>query len=61
MFLFLYKQEDFVSIEMIGLQIKASWNLGSGKKTLEHPLKLIRNREEQPDDPDIWYHISYKR
>lgn len=54
-------KDDFVAIELMEMHIKASWDLGSGVKTIIHPLRLVKNREDQPDDPDVWYHISFER
>lgn len=51
---------DFISVEMINLHIKASWDLGSGLRTLIHPLKMSYLNDEA-DDPDNWYEIRLDR
>jgi hypothetical protein len=56
-------QADYVAIEMVNGQIKASWDLGSGVKSLLHPLKLILNIEDpkKPDELDHWFQIYFER
>ncbi|XP_021959945.2 laminin subunit alpha-1 isoform X2 [Folsomia candida] len=51
---------DFISIEMVSGQIKASWDLGSGLRTLIHPKKLS-DVSENSIDPDFWVQIQLER
>lgn len=52
--------DDFVSIEMVNLHIKASWDLGSGLRTLIHQTKL-HPLTLNSDDPDHWFQITFER
>jgi len=45
---------------MVDLQIKASWELGSGLRTLVHPRKLT-DISQDSDDPDYWFQIVLER
>ncbi len=45
---------------MVSGQIKASWELGSGLRTLIHPTKLS-DVSENSNDPDFWVQIHLKR
>ncbi|ODM90707.1 Laminin subunit alpha-1 [Orchesella cincta] len=51
---------DFIAIEMINLHIKASWDLGSGVRSMTQETKL-NNLSLNSDDPDHWYQISFER
>lgn len=45
---------------MVSGQIKASWDLGSGLRTLIHPKKLS-DVSENSIDPDFWVQIQLER
>lgn len=56
-----FLQEDFISVEMVNLQIKVSWNLGTGLHTIIYPKKLIPDLESESSSPDSWVEISIER